>query len=491
VENGNRRLRAIRIGLVAIALAISGGSAVAQWPFLARPGWLTGCTIAGLPDPAWCGTVTVSETPMRLSRRIPIRVVVVPARTEPRAPDPIVLLPGGPGQSAVDLVAALAQKAEALGDRRDLVLIEQRGTGESSGLHCEPPPSAVDLMGRIFEPGSLAVCRDQLSMRADLTRYTTTLAAGDYDRILEALRYRQVNVWGASYGTRLALEIARRFPHRVRTLLLESVVPMTFTWPTSGAGDLDAALDALIDDCAADEGCSRAFPAFAQDVVTAFAQLRGTAALVDVRDPATAAILRVPFSATDLAYATRGLLYGNDALALPLFFAEAARGRYDAFAQAYVSRARGLDREIARGVHLGVYCAEDLPFVDWPRAMEGAAGSRIGPYLLDEYRRACDVWPRASIPSWFRDPITITVPSLLMSGRRDPVTPPRTAEDTARTMSRARVLVWKYGGHGTDGLLGRECWTQLVREFIDSADPDRLSVACMDADPRRPFRLAR
>jgi pimeloyl-ACP methyl ester carboxylesterase len=478
------------MAIVAIALAIGGASAAPQWPPRARPWWLTVCTIAGLPDPAWCGTVTVAETSMWLSRRIAMRVVVVPARTETPAPDPIVLLVGGPGQSAVDLAVSLAQRVDALRDRRDLVLIEQRGTGQSSGLYCEPPASAVDLMGRLFESERLAACRDQLSRRADLTRYTTPLAAGDYDRILESLRYRQVNVWGMSYGTRLGLEIARRFPHRVRTLLLESVVPTTFTWPASGADDLDAALGAIVDDCAADAECSVVFPTFAQDVETAFARLRGTAQLVEVRDPSTEVILRVPFSATDLAYATRGLLYGNDALSLPLFFAEAARGRYEAFAQAYVIRARRLDQEIARGVHLGVYCAEDLPFVDWPRALEEAAGTRIGPYLLDEYRRACELWPQGAIPSWFRDPITIAVPSLLMSGRRDPVTPPRTAETTARTMTWARVLVWKYGAHGTDGLIGRECWTQIVREFIDSADPDRPSIACMDEDPRRPFRLS-
>jgi len=481
---------AIRISILVIALAIGGGSVAPQWAFRTRPWWLTACAIEGMPDPAWCGTVTVAETPTRwLSRRISIRVVVVPARTEPSAPDPILLLVGGPGQSAVDLVVPLSQRADALRDRRDLVLIEQRGTGLSSGLHCDPPASAVDLMGRLFEPDRLAACRDQLSLRADPTRYTTTLAAGDYDRILESLRYRQVNVWGVSYGTRLGLEIARRFPRRVRTLLLEGVVPMTFTWPSSGAADLDAALEALVDDCAADADCSRAFPTFAQDVGSAFDRLRGTVQSVQVQDPATGVTLRVPFSATDLAYATRGLLYGNDALSLPLFFAEAARGRYDAFAQAYVIRARTLDREIARGVHFGVYCAEDLPFVDWPRALEAAAGTRIGPYLLDEYRRACELWPRAAIPSSFRDPITVAVPSLLMSGRRDPVTPPRTAEDAAHMMSWARVLVWKYGGHGTHGLIGRECWTQIVRDFIDSADPNRLSIACMDADPRQPFRL--
>ena len=133
------------------------------------------------------------------------------------------------------------------------------------------------------------------------------------------------------------------------------MVPTTFTWPASGADDLDAALEALVDESAADPECSVAFPMFAQDVETAFARLRRTPQLVEVRDPSTEVTSRVPFSATDLAYATRGLLYGNDALSLPIFFAEAARGRYEAFAQAYVTRARRLDQEIARGVHLGAH----------------------------------------------------------------------------------------------------------------------------------------
>src|SRR4029450_64581 len=123
----------------------------------------------------------------------------------------------------------------------------------------------------------------------------------------------------------------------------------------------------------------------------------------------------VQFGVSDLAYATRGLLYGDEALLLPQWFREAARGSYENFAQAYVERARRLDQQIATGVHLGVYCAEDLPFVNWQHATSSAQGTRIGTYLIDQYRAACAVWPSAAVPAGFRDPVRSPVPTLLMS----------------------------------------------------------------------------
>lgn len=185
-------------------------------------------------------------------------------------------------------------------------------------------------MGRIFDHADLPACRDTLARQADLTKYTTALAARDYEAVLDHLGYRQVNIVGASYGSRLALEIARRLPLRVRTVTIESVVPHDFTWPTTGAADADAALNLLIDDCAADAACRQAFPRFRQDVDVAFTRVRREPAMVTVRDPATGTMERVPFGHNDLAYATRGILYGNDSLSLPLWFRNAAEGDFTA-----------------------------------------------------------------------------------------------------------------------------------------------------------------
>jgi pimeloyl-ACP methyl ester carboxylesterase len=344
-------------------------------------------------------------------------------------------------------------------------------------------------MGTLFDVARLAACRDARSRHADLTRYTTAAAARDYEAVFDRLGYRTVNIVGTSYGTRLGLEIARQFPSRVRSLTLDAVVPTAFTWPTHGAADADAALGLLIDDCAAEASCRDAFPRFREDVDAAFARVRKAPVMVAVRDPDSGATERVPFGPSDLAYATRGVLYGNGAVSLPLWFREAALGDFGALAQAYVTRARALDAQIAFGVHFGVYCAEDLPFVDWAAAERAASGTHLGSFLLDQYRRVCEIWPRGGIEASFREPVRSAVPTLLLSGRRDPVTPPRTAQDAARTLTRSRVVVWPFGGHGTDGLASPECRVSIMRDFLRTADPDALPLACVTRDRPLPFRL--
>ena len=483
---GRGLARVIAILGASWAVACSGARPADGERALRTP--LRECLVEELGEPARCGTIRVAEAGGAASRPIDLRVIVLPARASSPLPDPIVPLAGGPGQGAATLASVLARRFAALREERDLLLVDQRGTGASNGLHCPPARSASDLMGRLFDPARVAACRDELSRRADLTQYTTAAAAADYERVFDALGYRQVNVIGTSYGTRLGLELTRRFPHRIRTLTVEGVVPAaSFTWPTNAAADADAALVALASDCKADGNCARDFPEFQQDIDRAFARLAAQPADVDVRDPSTGTVARVRFGVTDLAYATRGLLYGDEALGLPEWFRRAAQGSYDAFAQAYVDRARRLDAQIALGVHLGVYCAEDLPFVDWPAATAAATGTRIGTYLIDQYRAACAVWPRGTVPADFREPVRSSVPTLLMSGRRDPVSPPRGAAEAARTLPASRVLVWPHGGHGTDGLARGDCRMTILRAFVRSADPVRLPLDCMAQQPR-PFR---
>jgi pimeloyl-ACP methyl ester carboxylesterase len=456
-------------------LETSGQGGTRAWP-----SWLRACTIAGTSESALCGKVTVPESAgQNAGRTIGIHVTVVPARRAIAAADPVLLLAGGPGQGAATLARQLAARVGHIRDRFDLLLIDQRGTGQSHGLQCDGGGATADLMGRIFDHAGLAACRDQLSRRADLTKYTTATSAADYEIVFDALAVRRVHVWGVSYGTRLGYEIARRIPDRVRTLTLESVVPVTFNWPSTGARDLDAALNAVIDDCIADTACASAYPDLRRDVDAAFRRLQSRPIDVNVLDPATGAPARVQFSWMDLAYAMRGILYG-DGGRLPALFRDAARGNYDGFGQAYVTRARTLDQQIAPGLLFGVYCAEDLPFVDWPAANQAAAGTRIGAYLLEQYRRGCDVWPQGSIPAGFRDPTRVDVPALMFNGRHDPVTPPRTAEEAARDLPRSRRLIWKYGGHGVDATPSATCRNRMVAEFMTTADPSRIDTGCMN-----------
>jgi pimeloyl-ACP methyl ester carboxylesterase len=445
------------------------------------------CAIASVPEPALCGSVRVRESASS-TREIDLRVIVLPALSSPRLPDPIVPLSGGPGQGSAALAWLMAPRYAAFRTQRDIVFIDARGTGSSNGLQCESPRATTDLVGRIFDPAALAACRDELSRRADLTQYTTSMAAQDYERVFDQLGYDTVNLMGVSYGTRMGLEITRQIPGRVRTLTIEGVVPTTFDWPSRGAADAESALNAVIEDCESDRSCSARYPRFRQDVDVAFARVRRGPVNATVRDPATGAIETVPFGDHDLAYATRGVLYGNDALSLPSWFRQAAEGDFTALAQAYVTRARALDDQLALGLLFGVYCAEDLPFVDWTAAAKQSSGTRLGSYLLDQYRQGCDVWPRGAVDESFRQPIQSNVPTLLMSGRHDPVTPPRTATDAARTLPRSRVLIWPNGGHGTDGLATADCRTAIQDAFLRTADPDQLPLGCVTTAPVRAWR---
>jgi pimeloyl-ACP methyl ester carboxylesterase len=473
--------------LAALAFVTACGAGATQPASPDRPGQVETCEIAGI-GPARCATVRVRES-ASADRLIDLRVIVLPAQTDNPLPDPIVPLAGGPGQGAADLAATFGQRLAPYRDQRDIVLVDQRGTGQSNGLRCDAPLVTAELMGRLFDHARLPGCQNALERTADMTRYTTSVAAADYEAVLDRLGYREVNIVGVSYGSRLGLEMARQMPLRVRTLTIEAVVPPGFTWPSLAAADADAALGLLIDDCAADTACRQAFPRFRQDIDLAFTRVRREPATVTVRDPATGATERVRFGPSDLAYATRGILYGNDALSLPLWFRSAAEGDFTTLAQAYVNRARNLDAQIALGVHFGVYCAEDVPFVNWQAAEAAAAGTHLGAFLLDQYRRACEVWPRAKVDASFREAVQASVPTLVMAGRRDPVTPPRTAEEAVRTLPRAKLVIWPHGAHGTDGLSSPQCRLTLMRDFLRTADPTSLSIGCVTRDQPLPFRV--
>jgi pimeloyl-ACP methyl ester carboxylesterase len=454
-----------------------------SWPAAFPP-----CPVGTLDDSARCGVVRVPESSRPGARQIDIHVVVLPARAAAAAPDPVVPLAGGPGQGTAALAGAYGRQLDVLRERRDILLVDQRGTGGSNGLICRSTDSTPALFGHLFNPARLKQCRDEFAKRADLTQYTTPMAAADFGRIWDALGYTRVNLIGTSYGSRLALELSRQFPARIRTVTLDAVAPVALTWPSLAAPDADASLAALVEDCSSDAACARAFPRFRQDIDAAFTRLSRQPVTAAVHDPATAQTVRVPFGRTDLGYAVRGLLYGDAALLLPQWFKAAAAGSYDRFAQAYADRARALDGEIADGVHLGVYCAEDLPRVDWTAAEAAARSTHLGTYLLDEYRAACAVWPRGTVPASYFEPVHSRLPTLLLTGRRDPVTPPRTATDAARTLERSRMLLWRYGGHGFDGLLQRGCRASIVSAFVQSASLATLPTGCMSSAPL-PFAI--
>ncbi len=194
--------------------------------------------------------------------RIDVHFAVLPALARNKKPDPVFFLAGGPGQSAIDLAGTVSRMLSRFGQRRDIVLVDQRGTGRSAPLDCGDEPPGRPLSEQLDPQRQLQRARDCLRQlqalpHGDLRHYTTTLAMADLDAVRQALGAERINLVGASYGTRAALEYLRLYPQHVRRVVLDGVAPPDMVLPEASAPDAQAAFDALLQACAQDAGLPR------------------------------------------------------------------------------------------------------------------------------------------------------------------------------------------------------------------------------------------
>jgi pimeloyl-ACP methyl ester carboxylesterase len=219
------------------------------------------------PTDAYCGTLTVSENRQsKQGRTIDLRIVVLPALSRDAKPDPVFFLAGGPGQGAAQMARGLREIFRRVQSERDIVLVDQRGTGKSNPLNCT---SDSDTLKDINEPDQTGLERLRKCMQeydADLTMYTTQIAMDDLDEVRTHLGYDKINLYGGSYGTRAALVYLRQHEANVRSMVIDGVAPPDMRLPLFFARDAQRALDLLIADCEKDEPCRARYPQLGQRV---------------------------------------------------------------------------------------------------------------------------------------------------------------------------------------------------------------------------------
>lgn len=447
---------------------------------------LAPCPPGDGPERALCRTVEVPEDPNDPDgRRISLRVMVLPAEEEGAAEDPLFILAGGPGQAATDLATAAAVRLAEVLQVRDLVLVDQRGTGESHQLTCdlfeeEPALSSETGLPEIPEE-EWRECLAQLD--ADPEHYTTPVAMDDLETVRQTLGYGRINLWGGSYGTRAALVYLRRHPESVRAVVLDGVAPVDMRIPLHFAADGQRALDLLLDSCAADAGCAARFPRLREMVEELLRSLdRDPPRRFRVRHPRTGEWEETPLRREEVAGILRAMLYAPDIAALtPLVVESALDGDFGPLL-VFVDPVAG--PQIAPGMFLSVVCAEDLPFLTEEEAAEAAEGTVFGAFMVRALKEACRVWPRGDLPPGYREPVASDAPVLILSGELDPVTPPRWGEHAARTLTGSRHLVVPGAAHGA---LGAGCAPRLIAEFLDTADPGALDASCLEGIGRPAF----
>ncbi len=418
---------------------------------------------------------------------IDLNVAVIPALTlEPEA-DAFVPIAGGPGGSTIEFYAAWSGAFENVRRDRDIVLLDQRGTGSSAPLDCELDEDVV--AGEYSAEETLAATRECLARLPHDPRYfTTSVAVRDLEALRVALGYAAFNVYGSSYGTRVAQHYARRYPGSTRSVILDGVVPPTLPLGPDIAIEAQRALDAIFARCAESAECAAAFPELETRFAVLKALLEAEPATLELPHPTTGRPVEARFGAPELAGAVRLLSYHPSSIALiPLLVAEAADGNLAPLVAQHLLSSSAMADALSFGMHNAVVCTEDVPFIDVSDETRAElAQTYIGPLMLDALQTICSAWPAGVIDADLREPLEGELPVLLLSGEADPITPPAYAELAAAGLRNAAHLVGRGQGHG---LAPRGCVPRLLGEFVASASVAELDTDCLDRQHAMPFFL--
>ena len=484
--------RTVRMAIVLVSLGLAAVSAAGRAAPARRSLPLKPCELRSAGGlslvKADCGHLSVPENPARpAARHISLSVAVVPAISTVRQPDPLFVLAGGPGEAATAFYASVAPAFALIRRDRDIVLVNQRGTAGSNALECGQgageggPPTRAQIVAETER------CLRRLRKHARVRFYTTDLAVQDLERVRAALGYRRINLYGSSYGTVVAQAYIRRYPSRVRSVILDGVVPPQVAIGAMSAIDAQRAVSRIFAACARRRACRARFgnpQALYRQVRTALAAHPERVIVTD----GAGTPRRLEFTNYQLAQVLRLASY-TPALAtlLPLDLHEAAAGDFAPLAGQFALIDRVYGNAIADGMNNTVVCSEDVPFFHITAAQRARMRHTfLGTAPIDDLEEVCRLWPHGPVGPDFHAPLHSTVPALLLSGSDDPITPPRYAAEAARGFTHGLSLVIAGFGHGQ---LLDPCMDKVMAQFVRRASVAGLDTACLRNLRPMPFFL--
>ena len=444
------------------------------------------CENKNLPEGSRCGVFKIAEDPARSPVRVlALKVVVEPAKSKEPL-EPIFFLPGGPGGRATDA-------AEGLGkwwprDEHPVVLLDPRGSDPETGLECPSPgDDPARLVSPMFGPdvSFWRACRDALSQRFDLTRYTSPLEVEDLDALRRALGYDKIDLFGGSYGTRYAIAYIHAHGDHVKAALLTGLSPISNRSPLYHAEAAQRAFDKLVQACDAEAACHAAFPTVRQDLADILADLRRSPARVTIHDKVSGKPAEVTLTAEGFADALRVMMYSVETgRRVPLLLQRAKAGDLKPFAQLAVDNNRDFLGGLRMGLMLSVACPEDTARIRPEEVGAATAGSFIGDTRVRGQIAACAIWPQGKYPASYFAPFRSDVPTVLVSGELDPVTPPRWGEEARKTLPNSLHLVTQNAHASVD-----DCVAGIAAKVFRTGSVQGVDTSCMANDPLPPFAL--
>ena len=450
------------------------------------------CKLPGIAAELLCGKLEVFENrPAHSGRTIKLNVVVVPALEQKSKQEPLFDLAGGPGGASTDAAAFYAIVVRNYFRNRDVVLFDQRGTGQSNPLQCPHDATPQHFLSEMYPVEYVKNCRQVLEQHADLTQYTTPIAMDDLDDVRAWLGYERINLFGLSYGSRAAQVYLRQHPEHVRSVVIMGVDPPYQKLPLYHARDGQRAMYLLLDECASDSRCSAAFPQIRQELQGVLTRLMRQPAVVDYTLPETGKPARVEIRRDVFAEKLRSLLYAPaTSHRIPFIIHQAAGNDFVPFLKAAIPRDRNRPDFIADGMYLSVTCAEDTPFIDPAFAARLNKGNLFDNYRVSQQRRACSLWPRGRVAKDYHEPVSSETPVLILSGYMDPVTPPQWAEGVASHLPNSKHVMIRHNAHLPDGLTHADCLYKLIMDFLNQGNAKALDTSCVELMTPPEFQIA-
>lgn len=442
------------------------------------------CYVEGVSDRLNCGFVTVPENPNKPDgKQIQVHYVVLPAVKNVNHEEALLAIAGGPGQSAIDNAAGFDAMLSKVRQQRDILLIDQRGTGRSNLLTCDEGAQSP-LSFDDDNADTLAETQKCLAkIDADVTQYGSLNAIKDFEAVRQHLGYKKLHVYGISYGTRMAQLYMRLYPAHLATVTLDGIVPMQQSVLEIGAS-IDRGFDLLFKDCQETTACHAQFPELKAEFDQVAASLAKAPVMENVYDPVT--------GEKTMLTMTRGKFYGSIRMALyqanvralvPHAIHQAAKHNFQPILGLY---SLTIDNAgMAMGMHASVVCGEDMHRIT-PAMREQAQHSFMGKTMLEGLEATCEVWKVPAVDDSFSEPISSDIPTLLLSGEIDPATPPSWGELAMEKLTNAKHFVAPYATHG---VAYQTCANNLIADLVRSGSVKDLDGECLKKDVRRSFYL--
>jgi pimeloyl-ACP methyl ester carboxylesterase len=442
-------------------------------------GKLTSCTVPGVEEKVLCGHYDVFEDRVaRRGRTIALNIVLLPATTDSVLRDPLVFLAGGGVVPATRYARMFASAMPRLRRNRDVLLVDQRGSGGSNGLACDrgamDGATSLDREARYLQ--LIARCRDALASRADVRFYTTTPAMDDLDDVREWLGFPTLNLFGVSYGTSAAQVYVRQHPTRVRTIVAHGLVPLDAPTAVDLARSAQQSLDALLTLCRRDARCHAAFPdldAEASRVMAPSSLSESRLARAAVNDLlASAATMR------EIPRVIHGLARGDSSVLAP---PEPPPGAGGAGAAPPPPAGPPL------GVRLAILCSEGLGRIDTASIATRTANTFLGDFPVRYQMRWCEGWPRVDLPVSFWSPVVSDTPILLLNGELDAITPPAYARHVAAGFARSQIVLLANQSHDERS----PCIFGMAESFVIGGGHSKIDASCAARTPPIEFATTR